>query len=500
MKLFIENKDHKSLFPLFGIILITFFLSIPLLPFWIDLGHDKQVYLYGGMSIYKGNFPYVNFFDHKPPLIYVFVSIIWPLKHWGVFILQGIIKVIAAREIFFAASRLNIKQPLLFSCIFLVLLLCPFILGAGLLTREFTACFIAISLTIVLGKGKYKYFFAGIFAGLIFHTQQEEVLIILPSLCYLIFLDLLHKRGGDLFNEILKRSGFIFCGFALVTLPLLIWIISHNALTAYWQQTFLFNILVYGDNDTWQMKVDKIISVLFHTRYLFFIVPVIFCHLYFMYKNKERKLNAMLLATWITAIITKTFLGGITNSNMPYHYLLSYSTLVTISIMIIIRNINIYYFPFRVPFLPGIILIFLLMWKNSFSRIYNLGQNNKDFSLLLKKFENIRNHDGQLYVMGNASFLALNNELNILAPTKWIYQNHLNNQRIVFDPKNHVLYDILTGLEKNKTLYVIDFYRKKSADQLEFRKKWIAYIEKNYNEEENKENYIIYKRKPLDNQ
>jgi hypothetical protein len=488
------NRDRLNAVVL---LLITMVLSISLFPTLTGVGHDKQVFIYGAMTIWKGQIPYKTFFDHKPPLIFLMLALAWPFKAWGYYLLGVLTKWIACLFIYKAAKYNKLSNPWLYPVIFLICLLPPFILMSGLLTREYAACFLAILFSVILMNPGKKYLLSGVLCALVFHMQQEEMILAFPFVMYYLFTK---PVDGTKPNTALvfKRVLLMAAGFLLVTAPLIIWIAINGGLTDYWQQSFLFNFFVYESRRPALYKITGTLSILFHTRYMFLVFPLMALHTYYLVKRKNVSVQLACFFTLLISLCVKVFAGRIIDYIAVYHYLLTFSAVVAISAMVIAKESE-QYFPKR--YLKPLIFVFTAvlfvgMWKNSFSSIRKLKYSATYFQIeeLTQQLQDIRNKDGQLFVMGHTPFLGLNNNLNALSPAKWVYTTQYSQHLENFDKDGNVIKEIIAALEKNKTTYVLDFYLKNPVDRKAFQEQWEDYLKKNYTEQYRKHDYILFKR------
>ena len=488
-------KFSKQAYQVFLLLIVVIF-SIPLSPSFDGIGADKQVFIYGAMTIWKGGVPYKDFFDHKPPLIFLILALGWPLKAWGYFIIAILSKWIAGMFIYKAANKLEVKCSWAFPVIFFIFLLCPSLLMAGSLTREYAACFLAILFSVILINPGKRYLLSGILCGLIFQTQQEELFLAFP----IVIWHLVSQSNGSFYfkwNMFIKRAWLMLLGFLIISVPLIVWIAAKGALSDYWEQTFIFNLFVYGSKRPFFYKITGTLSVLFHTRYLFFVFPALAIHLYYIVKKRNVALHLVIFSTLIIALWAKAFLGRIIDFVAIYHYLLTFSAIVTFSILIIAKEWNKL---FKANILPYVYLLFIaglffVFWKNSFSYVKNLKRSyaSKQVEKLVAELQEVKNKDGHLFVMGNTSFLAVNNRLNCMSPSKWIYTTQFS-QSLNFDTDGQLVKKIIADIDKNKTRYILDFYLIQPVKSKIFQAGWEQYLNTTYKEVSRDKDYILFKR------
>ncbi len=478
------------------LLLITMILSISLAPPFTGGGHDKQVFIYGAMAIWKGQIPYKAFYDHKPPLIFLFLALAWPFKAWGYYVLGVLTKWIVCLFIYRVAKSYQLSNAWLYPVVFLICLLPPFILSSGLLTREYAACLLAILFSVILTNPGKKYILTGALCAFVFHMQQEELLLAFPFVIYHLSQPVNGSKvsAALFFNRILLMAA----GFLLVTAPLLIWVAVKGALTDYWQQSFLFNLVVYESRRPVLYKIRGILSILFHTRFMFLMFPLLAFHLFYIVKEKKASLQLACFFTLLIALFVKTFAGRISDHVAVYHYLLTYSAIVAMSVIAIAKEKEQYipkhYLkPLAFVFLTG---LFFVIWKNSFVSLRQMkySKTYDQMEELTNRLQDVRDKDGQLYVMAYTPFLVLNNNLNCLSPTKWIYTSQYSQHLEDFDRDGNVIKEIIAGLEKNKTTYVVDFCLITPVDRKTFQQQWEDYLKKKYTEQFRKQNYILFKR------
>lgn len=74
------KKEHISILIVTITSLILSFGHCPWFEIFFD---DKDIFKYAGLAIAKGNVPYLDFFDHKPPPIYFLNYAGWLMGPWG---------------------------------------------------------------------------------------------------------------------------------------------------------------------------------------------------------------------------------------------------------------------------------------------------------------------------------------------------------------------------------------------------------------------------------
>ena len=263
---------QSKLFPnfmAFVLLAITLLLSYYVSPFFKSPQTDRQVFVYGGMAILKGDIPYKDFFDHKPPIIYIILAVGWHLKWWGIWAVGVITKWIAALFLYKAAQFYNTPLKLLVPITFLVTLLDPFLIENGTFTREYSSVFMAIIVAIILVNPNKKYFLIGFLLGLTFFTQQEEVIFIAPFLFWYVWFE---DNRLVQFKLLITRVAKLILGFLLILTPLIGWLYFKNGLQEFWQHAFIFNFTIYQPSNPLEIRLENSLKLFYHSRVVFFIL------------------------------------------------------------------------------------------------------------------------------------------------------------------------------------------------------------------------------------
>lgn len=242
-----EHKRAGFFLLLFGAIAFSFLLSLqtPYFPLSrrVDF-NDSPVYRYIGYLILQGKAPYVDAFDHKGIYFY-FLSALgaginrdwggWPLLWLAMFAFVLIFYMTARRFLDIAPSvgiavlltsgvGANFWQgfvPDTFAILFV--LLAYYMLSA---------CFVSGELT------RTDVFLAGVFCSAAFWMKLNLIASLIVVCAVLLFRFLLLGR--------FKTAGmcltYFAAGFILASLPGILWLSAHGALTAMIEDYFFFNI------------------------------------------------------------------------------------------------------------------------------------------------------------------------------------------------------------------------------------------------------------------
>ena len=139
-------------FPFIIVATVSVILSCVYCPLFDLYFDDKEIFKYTGFLIYKGEVPYRDFFDHKPPLIFFlnYLGTLW--GSWGFWLTDTLLVLLASLRFL----KLNLQYKLVFP--FALPLLFNLVLrnshisnGIGM-TREYTTIFILLFFCVLLGK------------------------------------------------------------------------------------------------------------------------------------------------------------------------------------------------------------------------------------------------------------------------------------------------------------------------------------------------------------
>jgi 4-amino-4-deoxy-L-arabinose transferase-like glycosyltransferase len=466
-----NKKYHGLIF----IISACLLLSMLYCPPWDIFYDDKEIFRYFGMVITRGGMPYRDFFDHKPPLIFLLNSAGLLLGSWGLWIIDTSLVLLTTLLFFDLGKRYRIAYPWLLPLLFNLLcrnhLICE---GIGM-TREYTAIFLVISFCLIIGKYRYKYLLLGIFSGLTFFMQQDQVLLLAPFLLYAVFMeDRLH---------IVPRLGWLILGFMIIIIPILGWLGLNHSLGIFWRDAFVFNF-------SWYTKVDK--SLLEHliniktaidrtNMEVVFLITITLGVSSLFLRNKKKGLTLAALAALLLSFISEYLTGYLPDPSFYYYFLpLSASLSVLLFVVFtfaeekLIRDKT----ALRIwGFLLCCSLGYNAMQHATHMPHYpaNYVENNPGLQYLYRHPPG----DYQLYVVGSNNFVYAYNKFRILAPSRWIYhQFWFWYDR--WDPDQALLKSIGNDLLQHHTTYILNL-----ANASQFRNPksfayWQSFLEQYY--------------------
>lgn len=489
-----KQSHYKEIaFLFFATLALSYFIS----PIFKTPQTDRQVFVYGSMTLLKGGVPYKDFFDHKPPLIYLILSLGWIFKWWGIWIVGVVAKWIAAIFLYKVAlvflTRLSILVPL----VFLVVLLDPFIICMGSFTREYTAIFIAITLSLILLNPGKTFVLTGVMTGLTFFTQQEEILALCPFIIWHLFTtekNTLQVNWGLFFKRVFQ----MLVGFMFIVIPLVLWLYSKDALYGFWDQAFLYNFFIYLPNNPIPIRISNSLSLFYHSRIGFFIIGFLIVHFYLVHKSSQKALHFAAIITLLLFTILKTVFSRLGEMYNMQHYFMGYSAIFAISALLILSEWNQYLKPLK--WRLSVVFFFLLssyfLWENAVTSKFTQKEDvySKRIQEILPYVQEVQNKDGQLFVFRSTAFVNLYNELNCLSPSKWLYPTP-NSSQLKFNEADFTVVEIINSIEANRTLYIVDVSVEWPLHSPAMRSMWNKYLDSNYTIIKSTEGYTLLKRK-----
>ena len=232
---------------------IVLTILIPLSPAGQILpSRDSGVFLYTGWRVLHGEIPYLDIWDHKPPIIYYLDAIgLWMSSDsiWGVWLIEVFSLLIASIASFSIIKRLfGLYSAIVIS--FLWIYSAFYLLAGGNLTTEYPLPMQFGLLWFFYRAEKHRSYgwngvILGLISGLIFFTRQNAIAIPVAIGFYLVLTRVYHREYGKLFKEALS----IFAGAFLVSSVIIGYFAIKGALPAFWDIAFIYNFSYADEKD-----------------------------------------------------------------------------------------------------------------------------------------------------------------------------------------------------------------------------------------------------------
>ena len=479
---------------------ISFLLTSPLVT---ALSNDKEIFRYIAMLVSKGFVPYRDAFEQRPPIIF-FLGALFAGSGWSFWLLFSTIVTISGVAFYKIAISVRSRCPYLCVAIYFLLLRWPRIAEGGQLAYELTAAFATIITLLYVFRKNYSLILLGVLSAIVFFTQQNDVLCLLPVIFYAII-----TRGIGKYNhrhEQIKIFAIdcvlVFLGFISIALIISLYFLYRGAFQEFIYDTFIFSFYSYiGSSD-----VHTIGAMLFRTSRLLLwtgILPVslmvVIFNAYFVMRSKfgNRKIRDAVIVTTI-AMILAIISANISGRYYP-HYLLGYSAFLAIQIAAFTSffdNKKLYRLLSYV--LPLIIIAMSLFsfWVNKENDLQKQGMvfhNTRDkisaiyYSAthnILEPYESMvadmKGKDGQLYIIGNIhmGILSMNTDLKIVAPSKWFGDISMFPDALMANGGFESI--VIDRIEQNKTKYILDFSDDTTFRSSERAMLWKRMLNKKY--------------------
>lgn len=443
-------RPYYSLLFVLGACLLLCLVYCPPYDLLLD---DKDIFKYTGMAMLRGDVPYRDFFDHKPPMIYFINCAGIFFGPWGLWTINTILATGSTLLFFNLCRQYRLPFPWLLPLLFNLMVRDYLISLGSNLTREYTSFFTILFFCVLLGDSRYRYFLLGFLMALIFFTQQEQVLPLVPLLIYALAND-----ASPLWQRMV-RTGI---GFLSLTLPILVYFAANHSLVYFWQAAFQFNLSVYTTQNKPFIDHFRSIKYILDTGNfeLPFMIALVLGTAALFLKNKKK---GLLIATLTALILTMSpeFMGGRANAWNNPGYFISYFLPLSASVGMVLFTV----FAFtedrvlagRKAQLP---FVFLLCCSPGYTVLQHgthLQNNAGDPIMKVPELAYLRRQsprDYQVYVFFDNQYIFFYNELKILAPSRWIYQ-HFWAHYERWDTDHRLLDTIGQDLLRHRTTFVI---------------------------------------------
>jgi hypothetical protein len=454
-------------------LLLSLLYSPPVDRLWID----QTVFRYAGMLIAKGGVPYVDLFDHKPPLIYFLDWFGGGGRAWGAWIIDALFTAGATLFFYKRCCEKQLPFPVILPLLFNLLLRNYFVCSGMGLTREYTAIFLLIAFCVLMGRSRYMFFWLGLLGAATFFMQQEQVLAFLPFFVYGIGTNLSTAR------QFLLRVTQAAAGSLVIAGPLLLFFAAHHALTACWRDAFLFNMEWYADKHPFG-ELYRSIHVALSTSevgLVLFISSTLAVTAILLRSKKSGLIFVTLVANGLAfapELISGRLIG------LPFYYLAPFSATLAIQVFTVWTAADHSFLSSRISHAVFGFLVCAPVLYNAIQHAAHLRLDNDKTLRESPEYLFLRRQplsDYQAYVFGRAEWADLYIDFRILAPTSWIYF-HFWTWYPRWDRDRHIFQSIGRDLLAHRTRYVADF-----SDEPEFRfadptayRWWKTFLQEHY--------------------
>lgn len=269
--------------------------------FWGALVHDDGLFLLGAQSWAKGLIPYKNFWDHKPPGVFLYNAIplfFFPFSQFAVKFFHCIVLSCSAVFLYWFCKKHTSTIASLITCAFYIYFTSQrYTIQSGGLTEEGALLFVILAywlLSEFQNKQWWFYIIVGFSLGIAVQFRQTFVV----EAAFAIGLIWLHQ-----FNLKSTLLNIVYMGFGMLLPEILFgfYFLINGAWWDYFQASYLYNFYYIGpgrpEND-WQTILQRQREIINQTGF-FLLSPLI--SLLFLYWMKPNH-RWLLLFLWITFI------------------------------------------------------------------------------------------------------------------------------------------------------------------------------------------------------
>jgi len=202
---------------------------------------DSGGFLYGGWQLLQGKLPYVDFWDHKPPAVFLFNAIGLSLGagYWGVWAFETLL--FASSLTFFSAAvkkRFGVFASAIAAIVLVFGARNRFFLMSGNFTESYAVCFSMFILAGLLWQSRHVavWFMMGMAGATIFFTKQSCIAVPFAVGVTLGWMALAKNSG-----EARRACVAYFSGaLTLLTIGILL-MAAFGILPEFWDTNFVFN-------------------------------------------------------------------------------------------------------------------------------------------------------------------------------------------------------------------------------------------------------------------
>lgn len=460
----ISSRIESKLLVLLG----TLFVLLPANPFNSKFAfRDSGVFLYVGWRILNGEIPYVDIWDHKPPVIFYINALgllLTSNSRWGVWIIEFISLFIAAYFGYKLINNIFGKYPAIIST-FIWLYTLVFLIGNGNYTEEYVLPLQFISLYLfyyaeMKKKSVLVYFFIGILGGLAFFTKQISIGIWIAITIFFVITGIKNKEIKQSSKAIL----YILFGSLLVSIIICGYFYVNGALYEFWDAAFIYNFKYSIQKvSSLNIRLWNLLNVSFISKMGFFQITSLGLALFVVLHKKWRidlhnSTISLLLVGLINFPLELLFIN-IPGSTFDHYFMTILPVMALFSgFLFFIIDSKISQFQNLLK-LEKVLLIIVSIGLLTFGGINDYWRINK--SLKEKPNEALINYvientdkDDTILVWGAETMINFYSQRN--SPTRFVYQYPLYRKGYTSEEK---IIEILNDIINNKPKIIINSMR-----------------------------------------
>jgi hypothetical protein len=487
------------------IVSVSFLFSLIYCPPVDVFFDDKEIFSYIGRLIAKGGLPYRDVFDHKPPLIFFFNC----FGPWGLWLIDTALVMLATGLFFRLCQKYRLACPWMLPLLFNLLLRNYLVCVSIGMTRAYTAIFLLLFFCLLLNGSKYRYFWMGLLTAATFFMQQDQILTLLPFLFYAFIRSPIHplihrpsptslsptglsptgpshsprNAASGLPPGVTRNLLLAAAGFLTLSAPLIIYFGANQTLGYFWQDAFRFNFSWYTEKLPFMVHFRAVKAGLEASGCMVtFLLAVAAGLAALLLGTTNQRLLTIALLGVLFSFTSEYLSGKLVAGQAFYYYFLPLSATLPILVFTVWTGA-------REEFLLGKksqgfygLLLCCLPFYNVALHATHLSTHNKDlvkFSPELVWLRQQQLKDYELYSFGNDTWIYAYNELDVLSPSRWIYQ-HFWEIYPRWDAGCRQMESIKSDLLRHRTKYIISDLRTFGWKDPSARTRWLAFLQQHY--------------------
>ena len=383
---------------------------------------DSSVFQYIGYQMWKhGGIPYVDFFDHKGPVIY-FVNMLgtYLSLRYGIFLIELLFMMVTLFFSWKTLAMFSDHLTALFSTILCYLFLYDFF-ECGNLVEEYAMAFMAVS--IYLFSDYYKQKKVTCLRIIIIGICFASVLFLIPNMigiwlvfCAGIFIQELITKN---YIFLIKVSGLFLLGVFIVSIPILVYLWYCQALKLFWDCYITFNFEYSGFAEG-----SAIQSFYSYLKSEFFIITICFWGIAILGNKRESWFWKYYLSALI-ALIVSVLLCCVSGNPVP-HYLMTVFPIAAVGYGIgVPKVLGWMNGKGKVMILLGIGLQ-LMMFPKTYFKFQD--EQKVNFDQVIGKIQEYSDENDRITVYGNACKYYLISERTSVS--RYMYQYPIGDVRV----------------------------------------------------------------------
>ncbi len=211
---------------------------------------DSSIFSYIGQQILKGRLPYVDAWDHKPPLIFYLDAFgLWLANGHliGIWLLE-LVALFSGGLVFFRVLRKFFSESVALSVVLLGILHQARLFDFGNYTEEFSLWFQLLALGLAFSsrfrsRPGLEALLSGLLCGLAFTCKQNTIGAWIAIILMNFLAALITTNRSEALRAFFRKGAFFFTGFFLINFIWAGYFAIEGILKEYWDTAFVYNFI-----------------------------------------------------------------------------------------------------------------------------------------------------------------------------------------------------------------------------------------------------------------